>query len=98
MYDVEAPNMSLDVDQLANSADVVTSSDEGQVSGLIDEVLLDDILFEVQLNGVSDVDIGVGISDSSGIAGDDVGNLVGSNSSGSDFNEFELGFSFLDFV
>ena len=85
MDDVESSQMLLHVDHLADSAAVVSSSDESQMSSLVFEVFNHDVLFEIVFDGISNVDIGVRISDGPGIVGDDVWDLVGSNSSSCHF-------------
>lgn len=93
---VEATEVSLDVQNLGDSADVVSAGDVGEVSGFIAEPLEDLVVLEVESDGISLVDFGVGEPDGSSVVSDDVGDLVGSNCFASDLEEFGFGFSFFD--
>ena len=97
MDDVEASQMSLDVEDLGNSTDVVTSSDEGKVAGLVGVPLDDLVLLEIELDGIVLVDFGVGEPDGPAVVGHDVGDLIGSHSFALDLEKFGLGLSLLDF-
>ena len=94
--DVEAVKMPLNVDDLGNSSDVVSTGDVGEVSGFVFEPLRDLVLFQVELDSVSFVDFGVGESDGPAVVSDDVGDFVGTNSLSLDLEEFVSGFSVLD--
>lgn len=96
MDDVEASQMSLEVEDLGNSTDVVTSSDEGKVAGLVAVPFDDLVVLEIELDGVVLVDFGVGESDGPAVVGHDVGDLIGSNSFALDLEELGLGLSLLD--
>ena len=94
--DIVASQMVLDVDDLSDSADVVTSSDVGKMSGLVFVPFNNGVLFKIEFHGISLVDFRVGETDGSGVVGNDIGNFVGSNSLGFDLEKFEFGFSFFD--
>ncbi len=65
MDDIVASQMVLDVEDLADSADVVSSSDVGEVSWLVLVPFNNLVLFKVELHCVSLVDLGVGETDGS---------------------------------
>ena len=94
--DVEATQMSLDVLDGGDSADVVSTGDVSQVSGLVGVPLEDLVLLEVEPEGVTFVDFGVGESDGPAVVGDDVGGLVGTHELALDLHELDLGFGILD--
>lgn len=94
--DIVASQMVLDVEDLSDSADVVTSSDVGKMSWLVFVPFNNCVLFKIEFHGVSFVDFRVGETDGSGVVGNDIGNFVGSNSLGFDLEKFEFGFSFFD--
>jgi len=77
MDDVEGTGVVFDVGDDANSADVVALSDVGDVADLELHELGDLVSGNVQLDGVIDLDLGVGESDGSGVVSDDVRNLIG---------------------
>lgn len=87
--DIEASQMSLSVGDDTDSSNVVTTSNEGDVSGLELAVVNNLVVSQVDLDGVVDVNIGVGESDGSGVVGDDVGDLVGSDLFSLDLAELE---------
>ena len=94
--DVVASQVVLNVDDLSDSTDVVTGSDVGKMSWLVLVPFNNLVLFKIVFHCVTLVDFRVGEADGSGVVGDDVGNLVGSNSLGFDLEKFEFGFSFFD--
>lgn len=93
VHNTDATEVSLDVDDLGDSADVVASSDVGKVSGLVGDPFDDLVLFEIVPDGVSLVDFGVGEPNGPCVVGDDVGDLVGTNSLFGHLQQLELGFS-----
>ena len=96
MNDIERSEMSFDVLDLSDSTDVVSSSDVAEFSRSVLDPAFDLVLLEVVLDGVSFSDFRMREPDSSGVVGDDVGDFVGTNSSGFDFEEFEVGFCVFD--
>ena len=96
MNDTDATDVFLKIENLGNSTDVVTSSDVSKVSRLILDPLNNLSLLEIVLDSVSLVDFRVGESNSSGVACDDVWNLVGTNCFLDDFQQFEFGLSFFN--
>jgi hypothetical protein len=79
-----------------DSAQVVTSSNQSLVTSGELEVLLDGAALEVVLNGVTDLDAWVRVSQSSGIVGNEVWNLVGADLDLHDLAELLVGFLVLD--
>jgi len=79
MNNTDASDVFLKIQDLSDSTDVVTSSDVSEVSRLILNPLDNLSLFKIVLDGVSLVDFGMGESNCSGIARDDVWNLVWTN-------------------
>ncbi len=98
MHDIEAAQVTLDVEDLADSTDVVSTGHVGEMSSLVADPLGDLVLLEVELDGVALVDFGVGEADGAGVVGDDVGDLVGSDGLALDLEELELGLGVLDLV
>lgn len=97
MHDVEAAQVAFNVENGGDSADVVASGDEGKVSGLVLEPFDDGVLLEIELEGISDADVGVGEPDGPAIVGDNVWDFVGSDGFALDLQEFDLGLSVLNF-
>lgn len=96
MDDIVASQMMFNMEDLSDSADVVTSSDVGKVSWLVFVKFNNLVLFKIVFHCISLVDFRVGETDSSGVMGDDIGNFVGSNSLGFDLKKFEFRFSFFN--
>lgn len=75
-----------------DSTDVVTVLDETNITGFqmgeVFDLVVDDVVFK----GITDLDFRVGESDSSGVVGNDVRDLVRTNSLGGDLQELELSF------
>lgn len=90
MHDVVASDVALDVDDLSDPADIVAASDEASVSNVVLDPLGDLVLVEVVLDGVSLFNFGVGETDSPSVVGDDVGNLVGTDTASLHLQELEL--------
>ena len=89
--DVVASEMLLDVQDLSDSADVVSSSDVGEVSRLVLVELNNGVLLKVELDGVSLRDLGIGEADGAGVVSDDVGFLVGTNNTSANLEKLGLG-------
>ncbi len=83
--------MLLNMEDLAHSTDVVSSSDVGEVSGFVLVELNNGVLFKVELDGVALRDLGVGESDGARVVSDDVGFLVGTNNTSADLEKLGLG-------
>jgi hypothetical protein len=79
-----------------NATDIVSTSDENGSTVLELEASIDITGLEVKLDGVVNVDLGVGVTDGSSVMGDDVRNLVLTDSLLLDLAEFELGFLLRD--
>lgn len=94
--DVETTEMSLDMQDLGDSADVVSAGDVSEMSRLVAEPLQNLVVFKVEFDSVALVDFGVGESDGSTVVGHNIGNFVGTNSFGSDLKKLRFSFGFLD--
>ena len=93
---IEAAQMSFDVKDSSDSTDVVTAGDVGQVSWLVGNPAHNSVVFQIILDWISLVNIWVWESDGSGVVGDDVWDLVGSDGFLDDLAELEVGFSAFD--
>jgi len=60
----------------ADAADVESGGDHGLESDVELDELLDLVLLEVELEGVVDGDVGVGLADGAAVVGDDLGHAV----------------------
>ena len=80
----------------SNTTNIVSTSDENGGTVLELEASIDITGLEVELDRVVDVDLGVGVTDGSSVMGDDVRNLVLTDSLLLDLAEFELGFLLRD--
>lgn len=87
--DVEATEVALGVDNDTRAAHVTAAGDHDNVSGLELEVVDDLVLDEVELDGVVDLDRGVGVTDGAAVVGDDVGDTLGTELSAADLAELE---------
>lgn len=94
--DVKATEMSLNMEHLGDSADVVSSGNVSEMSWLVAEPFQDLVVLKVESDSISLVDLGVGEPDGSAVVGHDVGNLVGTNSFSLDLQELGFSLSFLD--
>lgn len=97
MHNTDASDVSLKIEDLGNSTNVVTSSNVSEMSGLVFNPLDDLSLFKIVLDTVSLVDFRVRESNGSCIIGDDVWDLVGSDCFLGDFQQLEFGLSILNF-
>jgi len=90
--DIETTDVSISVDNNTDSSDVVTGGDQSKIAGFEGNVINDETSGDVNLDGIQDSDSGVGESDGSSVVGNNVGDLVGTNSLLGDLAELELGF------
>jgi len=94
--DIETTDVSISVDNNTNSSDVVTGGNHTKVASFefneIDNLTSGD----VQLGGVIDGEFRVGESEGTTIVGDDVRDLVGSDSLLSDLDELVFSFFLAD--
>jgi len=88
--------VDFDVLENSNTTNIVSTSDENGGTVLELEASIDITGLEVELDRVVDVDLGVGVTDGSSVMGDDVRNLVLTDSLLLDLAEFELGFLLRD--
>jgi hypothetical protein len=89
--DVEATKVALGVDNDTRAAHVTATGDDGNVSGLELDVLNDLVLDKVELDGVVDLDRGVGVTDGAAVVGDNVGDTLGTKLGAADLAELEGG-------
>lgn len=89
MDDVISSNVSLDVLELSDSTDIVSSGNITGVSSVVLDPFEDFTVINVVLDGVSDLDFRVGESDGSGVVSDDVWDFVGTNSFSCNLQQFE---------
>jgi hypothetical protein len=85
MDNTDASDVLLEIEDLCNSTNVITSSDIGKMSRFILNPFDNLSFFEVILDGVTLINFGMRESNSSGIACDNVRNLVGTNCLFGDF-------------
>jgi hypothetical protein len=90
VHDVVASDVSFDVDDLSDPADIVSAGDEAGVANVVLDPLGDLVLVEVVLDGIALFDFGVGEPNGPGIVGDDVGDLVGTDTAGLNLQQLEL--------
>lgn len=91
LEDVEASSVAGAVGDGSTATHVATTGDHGNVSDLeldgVDNLVLD----KVKLDGVVDLDVGVGVTDGAAIVGNDVGDTLGTELSTLDLAELEVG-------
>jgi len=90
MDNIEGTLVFLDVLDDADSSNVVSVLDEANVARLEMGEGLDFSSCNFVLEGITNLDLRVGESDCSGIVGNDVGDLVGTNGLGGNLQELEL--------
>jgi hypothetical protein len=88
---VEATKVTLGVDNDTDAAHVTATSDHGNVSGLELDVFDDLVLDKVELDGVVDLDGGVGVTDGAAVVGNDVGDTLGAKLATADLAKLEVG-------
>jgi len=96
--DVEGTRMLVSGGDDPDSAQVVSSGDHAQVSGVELHVVGDGATFDVQDHGVVHVDVGVGVTDRSGIVGYQKWNTLLSHADFGDSAEFVSSFFWGDSV
>ena len=90
MNDIVSSQMFLDMDDLTDSADIVSTSNITGVSELILDPFLDLASGNLVLDSISSLNLGVRESNGPCIVGNNVRDLVWSNSSVLDFQQFKL--------
>ena len=88
MNDIEATNVLLAVYNDTSTAHVATTSDHNNVTGIELDEVGDLAALEVVLDGVVDLDGGVGVTEGAAIVGDDVRNTLGAKRDLLDLKEF----------
>jgi hypothetical protein len=89
--------MSLNMKNLSNSTNVVSSSNISEVSGFIFVPFDNCVLFQIEFDCISFSNVRVGESDGSCVVGDNIWNFVGSNSSSLNLEKLSLGLYFFEF-
>merc|ERR1712088_489023 len=79
VYDIEGAGVSVSGGDDSDSTQVMTAGDHAEGAGIKSDVLGDGAGLDVDDDGVVDLDVGVGVSDGSGVVGDDEWNTLGSN-------------------
>jgi len=92
MDNIEATDVSISVDNDTDSSDVVTGGDQRKIASFEGNVVNNGTSGDVNLDGIQNLDSGVGESDGTAIVGDNVGDLVGADRSLGDLAELVLGF------
>lgn len=67
MDDIISSQMVLNVKNLTNSTDVVTSSNVGKMSGLVLVPFNNCVLLKIEFHCISFIDFGIGETDGSGV-------------------------------
>jgi len=96
MDDIEATEVSFSVGDDTNSSDVVSLSDQSDVSRVEFGVIKDGAGGNIKLDGVVDGDFRVSKSDGSSVVGNDVWDFVWANFLSDNLAEFVFGFIRLD--
>jgi hypothetical protein len=90
--DLVGTGMVLNVLEDTDTTDIVTAGNENVGTVLLLDNRLDFVGLKVELDGIVDLDIGVGVADSAAVVGNDVGDLVGTNTLLGDLAQFKCGF------
>lgn len=80
MNDIETTNVLLTVNDNTSTAHVTATSDHDNVTGIELDNIDDFVLLKVELDGVVNLDQGVGVTNGSAIVGDDVRDTLGADS------------------
>jgi hypothetical protein len=88
--DIKRTGMLFDVLDDSDSSDVVSVLDEANISGFEMSIAFNLVGRDIVLECIADLDLRVGESDSSGVVGNDVGNLVRTNGFSSNFQKLDL--------
>jgi hypothetical protein len=87
---IVASNVPLNVGDLSHSADVVASSREAGVTGIVLDPLNNFVVHEIVLESVAFLNFGVREPNCPGIVGHDVGDHVGADTLALDLEQLEL--------
>ena len=87
MDNVEATNVLLTVYNDTSTTHVTTTSDHDDVAGIELDKVNDLARLNVELDGVVDLDQGVGVTDGAAVVGDNVWDTLGANTSLADLEE-----------
>ena len=91
MDDIEASNVLLPVHNNTSPAHVTSTGDHDDVPGIELDEIGDFVLLKVELDGVIDLDEGIGIPDGSAVVGDNMRDTTGTESDLADLEEFVAG-------
>lgn len=92
MYDIESTNVLFTVNDDTCSSHVTATSDHDNVASVELDEVNDLSLFDIELDGIVDLDEGVGITDGSAVVGDNVRDALGADGDLADLEELVLGF------
>ena len=84
---VEATNVLLAMHDDTGTAHVATTSDHNDVAGIELHEICDLSLLKVKLDGVVDLDEGIGVTNGTAVVGDDVGDALAANGDLADLEE-----------
>jgi hypothetical protein len=96
--DFETTNVTFTVNQLTDTTNITTTSDQDNVTNFELDEIGDLVFFEVETNGIVSLDQRIGVTDSTTIMGGDVRNTLGTNEDLLDLTELVLGLFISDTV
>jgi len=87
VHNIESTNVLLSVHDDTSTTHVTPASDHDNVAGIELDEIGDLALDEIELDGVVDLDEGVGVTDGAAVMGDDVGDTSSTDSNTADLEE-----------
>lgn len=87
MDNIESTSVPLTVSNNTSTSHVTSTSDHNNIASIEFYKVDNLILFKIELDGVIDTDMGVGVADGSAVMSDDVGYTFSTKSDLSDFQE-----------
>lgn len=97
VHDIITSEMLFNMQDLTNSADVVSSSNVGKMSRLVLVELNNLVLLKIELDSITLRNLRVGETDSSGVMSDNIGFFVGTNHASANLEKLGFGLSILEF-
>ncbi len=91
MNDIESSDVLLSVYDDTNTTHVTTTRHHNNVTSVELDKVDDFVLLKVELDGVIDLDEGIGIPDGSAVVGDNMGDTTGTKSDLADLEELVAG-------
>jgi hypothetical protein len=91
VHNIKTTNVLLAVCDDTSTTHVTTTGDHDNVTGIELDAIDDLVLLEIELDGVVDMDEGVGITDCSAVVCDNVGDTTGTYSDPADLEELVSG-------